>query len=156
MTACQHFEIVQKGNENARQNCKSVDKLLDQSMKRELFETVNVGGARYYFIDQYDDVGGEPVIVREVGGASRSWLTTCQKMSCSGANHFAGLRGTALRASAVQPEEADDLAGGAGILTQSQLNKTFREQEGRRADAPPPPNDVFLRWNTAEGTNRDG
>jgi hypothetical protein len=130
-----------------------VEKLLDPTMKADLFEKVTVGTATYYFIDQYDDEGGEPVIVRQAGGEPPSVVEDIvsedDTAGGAAANFSSALQE---RLKAIRGIDEDERApiGGGGPLTQSQLDKKLKEQAERCADRESPDH---LKSNNAPGTN---
>lgn len=132
-----------------------VDKLLDASMQKALFDTVIVGSATYYFIDQYDDVDGEPVIVRKVGGQQPQLVNDILPEDDTGGGGAATSFSPKLRERldairGVKEESENDAAGGAGLLNQSQLSRKFQEQAERCTETNSP---EHLSSANAPGTN---
>ncbi|MBY5721243.1 hypothetical protein HFO33_32600 [Rhizobium leguminosarum] len=117
-----------------------IDNLLDQSMKRKLFDTVAVGKATYYFIDQYDDEGGEPVIIRKVPGEGPKVVDDilAGDDTSGGASEATFSPELQQRLKAIRGSEDrdsnDGAAGGAALLSQAELNKRLRKQAIKCAD----------------------
>ncbi|MBB4233247.1 hypothetical protein [Rhizobium mongolense] len=116
-----------------------VEKLLDPTMNKKLFETVTVGKATYYFIDQYDDDGGEPVIVRSLPGASPMLVDDILAEDDATGGGATGSFSPQLqeRLKAIRGEfddAVDDTAGGAAPLSQAEVNKRLRAKAMKCAD----------------------
>lgn len=118
-----------------------VDKILDPSMHKELFDTLTVGSATYYFIDQYDDQDGEPVIVRQVQGQAPQIVSDILPQDETAGGAAPGMSGKlGERLKAIRGIEEDDTGAagaapaGAGPSSQTQLNDLLRMQAENCAD----------------------
>lgn len=115
-----------------------VAKLLDPTMESETFDTATIGGATYYFIDQFDDVDGEPVIVRQAPGKAPEAVDdilpeddatggAASELSEKLQERLRAIRGTDF-------DDAGGDVGGGGSLTQQQVNERLNRQAGHCAD----------------------